>query len=147
MDMKQKFLKCVVFFIILAMCLNPATILAGQIDLNASYYLTEYSAYIWPEGGGEISIWFDVTGKGTMDEVGVLTIILQESSDRSTWNTVKTFRHTSYSNMLEYNSVDCASGVYYSGNKGKYYRAYVTVWAGRDGDGDSRQILTDIIQA
>ena len=82
-----------------------------------------------------------------MDEVGVLTIILEESDDGDIWDTVKTFRHASYSNMLEYDSVDCVSDVYYSGIEDKYYRAYVTVWAGKDGDGDSRQILTDVVRA
>ena len=145
--MIKKLSKSFVLFLILVMCFNPETMLAKQMEVYASDYLTEYSAYIWPEGDGEISIWFDVTGKGTMDEVGVLTIILQESDDGDTWNTVKTFRHTSYSNMLEYNSVDCVSSVYYSGTEDMYYRAYVTVWAGKDGDGDSRKILTDVVRA
>ena len=73
----HKALKHLVLFLVFVMCLTPETILAKQLGKDASDYLTDYSASIWPEGEGEISIWFDVTGKGTMDEIGVLTIVLQ----------------------------------------------------------------------
>ena len=117
------------------------------MGVNSSSYLTRSSAYLWAEGDGKISIWFDVTGTGTMDEIGALTIILQKSSNETTWSTVKTFSYSDYPNMMEYDSVDCVSGVYYSGTEGMYYRAYVTVWAGKDGNGDSRQILSATVQA
>lgn len=39
------------------------------------------------------------------------------------------------------------SSVDYSGTEGHSYKAYVTIWAGKDGDGDSREILTDTVVA
>jgi hypothetical protein len=85
-------------------------------------------------------------GTGTMDEIGTLSIRLQEkSSGSSTWTTVKTYSYTSYPNMLSYNKNLYISSVYYSGKPGYSYRAYVTVWAGNDGNGDSRQIVTDTV--
>jgi hypothetical protein len=110
--------------------------------------LDRYYAYIYPEGDGDLSIWFDITATGKMDEVGALSIRLQQKSDASsTWKTVKTFSHTNYSNMLVNDKTFYASSVDYSGTKGSSYRAYVTVWAGKNGDGDSREILTNIVVA
>ena len=114
---------------------------------RASYYLDAYSAYIYAEGNGDIEIWFDVTGTGTMDEIGALSIILKESTDGSTWSTVQTYKHEDYSNMLGANEVFYTSHVDYSGVSGRYYKAYVTIWAGEDGNGDSRQITTRTITA
>lgn len=131
----------------IVLCLSSSSASAITTGKRASDYLDYYSASLYSDGSGEVSVWFDVTGTGTMDEIGALTILLQESSNNSTWSTVKTFRYTDYSNMMEYDSIDCVSGVYYSGNAGRYYRAYVTVWAGKDGGGDSRQILTSVVQA
>ena len=144
--MKQKLLKSISLVLLIVLCLSSATASAITMGTRASDYLDCYSAYVYSEGGGEVSVWFDVTGTGTMDEVGAITILLQESSNNSTWSTVKTFRYTDYPNMMEYDSIDCVSGVYYSGIDGRYYRAYVTVWAGNDGGGDSRQILTSVVQ-
>lgn len=141
---KQTRIVAILLFFVMVMGFSTVAFAADNSPM-ASKYLTSYSAYIWSGGNEDISIWFDVTGTGTMDEIGALTIILQESGDNSEWSTVQTFRYTNYSNMLEYNSADCVSNVDYSGAEGMYYRAYVTVWAGIDGDGDSRQILTETV--
>jgi hypothetical protein len=95
-----------------------------------------------------MSIYFDVQGTKTMDEIGALSIRLQERPSRSTiWTTVKSYSYSNYPNMLGYNTSFYASSVSYSGRVGYSYRAYVTVWAGLDGLGDSREILTSTIVA
>lgn len=124
-----------------------ATDSCEPLSIKASYYLDAYTTYIYPDGGGNIEIWFDVTATGTMDEIGALTIILKESTDGTTWYTVKTYLHANYPNMLASNEMFYTSHVDYSGVSGRYYKAYVTIWAGEDGGGDSRQIITSIITA
>lgn len=85
---------------------------------------------------------------GTMDEIGALSIRLQQRSNSSlTWKTIKTYSYTDYSNMLANNKTFYAFNVDYSGIKGYSYRAYVTIWTGKDGDGDSREMLTNTIVA
>jgi hypothetical protein len=143
----KKISESILLLIVLALCLTPVAEAKAVEPTRASDYLDFYSAYVYAEGGGLVSVWFDVTATGTMDEVGAITILLQESSNNSTWSTVKTFLYTDYPNMMKYNRIDCVSGVYYSGIAGRYYRAYVTVWAGKGGNGDSRQILTTSIRA
>lgn len=113
----------------------------------ASDYLSHYSAYVYSPGDGKIEVWFTVHGNGVIDEIGALTIVLRESTDRENWSTAKTFRYRNYDGMLFYNRSSVSSHVEYSGEVGTYYSAIVTVWGGSGGKGDSRQITTYTIQA
>lgn len=109
------------------------------IQPYASYYLTSYNTYICYMGSGRIEIWFDVMGTGTMDELGTLRIMLYESSNSGrSWTWVKTFTHENYSSMLAYNDYYHCSYVSYQGSSSKIYKAYVCIWAGKDGNGDTR---------
>ena len=108
------------------------------VSPRASYYLDAYNSYICDMGNGRMEVWFDVIGTGDMDEIGVLSIYLYESSDNRTWRWVKTFHHEDYSSMLAYDDWSHLSCVSYQGVPGRYYKAYVCIWAGKNGDGDSR---------
>lgn len=77
-----------------------------------------------------------------MDDIGVLTIQLFESTDQETWTWVKTYKHDSYSNMLGHNKIYHSGYVEYSGSIGRYYKAYVTIWAGSGNVGDTRYMWT-----
>lgn len=104
----------------------------------ASRYLSLYSAYVYVSSSGQVQVWFDVMGTGNMDEIGALRIVLYESSDGTNWSDVKTFRHESTGNMLFYDDDYVSSHVSYQGTYGKQYKAYVTVWAGKNGNGTTR---------
>lgn len=121
---------------------------ATDFSTQASLYLDRYYANIYSEGDGDISIWFEVEATGKMDEIGALSVRLQQkSTSSSTWKTIKTYSYTNYSNMLVNDKDFYVSSVDYSGTEGYSYRAYVTVWAGKDGEGDSREILTETVVA
>ena len=77
-----------------------------------------------------------------MDEIGALSIQIFESTDQTNWTWVKTFTHDATPGMLGYNKVYYSSYVEYSGTIGRYYKAYVCLWAGKDGDGDTRYMWT-----
>lgn len=111
---------------------------SGTVQPYASNYLTLYNTYICDMGSGEIQIWYEVMGTGDMDEIGVLSIILLESSDNTNWTRVKTFSHENYDTMLAYDDWYHASYVSYQGIAGRYYKAYVCIWAGKNGNGDTR---------
>lgn len=110
----------------------------------ASDYLAAYNAYICAMGEGELQIWFSVTGTGTQEYIGVLTIRLYESSDNESWTWVQSFRHTDNSNMLAQNTYAHMNYVSYQGVPGRYYKAYVTIWGGPDDCGDTRYIWTPV---
>ena len=134
------------FFVVIFMI--PVTVCAssGEIDPRASEYLSSYGAYIYPAGNGKIQVWFDVEGTNFMDELGCLSIQIYEcptnSNDISDWTWKKTFTHESTSGMLSYNEILYGSHVDYDGIVGKWYKAYVCVWAGKDGGGDTRYFWT-----
>ena len=136
---KLLFIKVVALFVIVA-CVFPMSALA--VESRASDYLSVYSAYIYPAGWGKVQVWFDVDGTNYMDEIGALEIKLYESKDNETWTWVKTFDYTDYSGMLGYNDHSHAGHIEYNGVIGRYYKAYVCVWAGKNGDGDTRYFWT-----
>ena len=110
----------------------------------ASNYLTAYNTYICRVSGG-IQIWYEVMGTDDMDEIGVLSIILYESSDNTNWTRIKTFSHENYSSMLAEDDWYHASYVSYAGSASKYYKAYVCIWAGKNGSGDTRYMWATMV--
>lgn len=132
----------IVAIILVLVLLTPTSVLAATPDLPqpyASKYLTSYSAYCYVTASGEAQVWFDVMGTGTMDEIGALSIMLYESSDGSNWTLVKTFLHDSTSDMLFEDDYYVSSHVSWAnGSTSKQYKAYVCVWAGKNGTGDTR---------
>ena len=121
--------------------ITPCTAFAA-VEENAqpyaSKYLTAYSTYVYVTGTGQVQVWYEVMGTGTMDEIGTLSIKLYESTDNVNWTRVKTFSHENYSSMLAYDDFYHTSYVSYQGSTAKYYKAYVCIWAGKNGSGDTR---------
>ena len=136
--------RIVAFLLIVAMSF-PITVSA--VEPRASDYLDSYQAYVYPAGSGEIQVWFSVTADDYMDDLGALWIEIYESSDNSTWTYKKTYRHTDYSNLLDQNDIFYSGHISYQGVKGRYYKAYVCIWAGKDGDGDTRYFWTSAKKA
>lgn len=120
---------------------------AFAVEPRASDYLEAYSAYIYPAGWGKVQVWFSVDGTNDMDEIGALEIQLYESKDNVNWTWVKTFDYTDYSDMLGYNDYHHTGHIEYNGTIGRYYQAYVCVWAGKNGDGDTRYFWTPVERA
>ena len=123
----------------------PVSVMATEP--RSSLYLHSYSAYIYPAGWGKVQVWFDVDGTGYMDEIGALEIKLYESTDNETWTWIKTYQHYNNSGMLGYDDFSHYGHVEYNGTIGRYYKAYVCVWAGKDGDGDTRYFWTPSVKA
>lgn len=138
-NLKAIAIKGISLLLVLALVL-PVNVMA--VESRASYYLDAYSAYVYPAGWGKVQVWFSVTGTNDMDEIGALEIKLYESKDNETWTWVKTYQFSDYSDMLAYNDYTHMSHVEYNGTIGRYYKAYVCVWAGKNGDGDTRYFWT-----
>ena len=135
----------IISIVLIVAILCPINVFA--METRASHYLSSYSAYVYPAGWGIVQVWFDVDGTGYMDEIGALEIQLYESKDNETWTWVKTFDFQDYSDMLGYNDHSHVGHVEYNGTIGRYYKAYVCVWAGKNGDGDSRTFWTLVEKA
>lgn len=119
----------------------PLNVFAAEA--RASDYLEAYSAYVYPANWGKIQVWFEVEGTDYMDEIGALEIRLYESTDNENWTWVKTFEHQNDAGMLGYNEYFYAGHVDYNGTIGRYYKAYICIWAGENGNGDTRYFWTN----
>ena len=120
--------------------LVPCTAMAVDTEVQpyASKYLTAYNTYICDMGNGEHQIWYEVMGTGDMDELGTLSIELYEVNSNGSLTWVKTFLHEDYDTMLSYDDWYHCSYVSYQGSTNKTYKAYVCIWAGKNGSGDTR---------
>jgi len=150
MKLHKKVFISVVSLILVFSILSPVHVMATSTEEvlpRASYYLSAYNTYICAVGNGDIEIWFEVMGTGKMDELGTLSIVLYESTNNSTWTHVKTFLHENNDSMLlrnDYWHMDCVS---YDGVAGRYYKAYVCIWAGKNGGGDTRYMWATSVRA
>lgn len=115
---------------------------AESIQPRASAYLNSYGAYVYLPGNGEVQVYFNVTGTNVMDELGALSISIYESTDGVNWTFKKTFTHDSTAGMLSYNDDFHTGHVTYNGIVGRYYKAYVCIWGGKNGQGDTRYFWT-----
>lgn len=136
--------RIVAFLLIVAMSF-PISVSA--VEPRASDYLDSYQAYVYPAGSGEIQVWFSVTADDYMDDLGALWIEVYESSDNISWTYKKTYMHSDYDGLLDQNDYYHSGHVTYQGTVGKYYKAYVCIWAGKDGGGDTRYFWTSAKKA
>lgn len=123
----KRLVQCISLLLALVMLMTIPAFAVGTP--KASYYFTRMSTYLEKTSGTTFEVWFDVTATGTMQELGVSTIKVQRSSDRSTWTTMKTYSKADYSQMTDDNTAGHADCVTYTGTTGYYYRAKVTFYA------------------
>lgn len=145
MNAKKQLLFRVVAIILIVSCIFPVSAMA--VEPRASDYLFSYSAYIYPAGWGKVQVWIEVDGTEDMDEIGALEVQLFESKDQENWTWVETYTYNDHDGMLAYDDFTHTTHVEYSGTIGRYYKAYVSVWAGKDGNGDTRYFWTPVEKA
>ena len=137
-------MKAVVFILVIALTM-PVSVSAAMPETvmpRASAYLACYTAYVCAMGNGELEIWFEVTGTGTQEYLGVVSILLYESTDNVNWYWVETYLNNEHDSMLATNAYHHMNYVEYDGVVGRYYKAYVQIWGGPDDTGDTRYIWT-----
>jgi hypothetical protein len=109
---------------------------------HASIYISAFAASIRADGNGKVSVLYDITGTGIMEEIGSTTITVYENG-----NVIKTYQYTTTPSMMAYNTSCHGGSVTYSGTAGKSYYATVAFWAGKQGGGDARTKTTLTVTA
>jgi hypothetical protein len=133
-------IRVIAFLVVMALIIPMDA--SALVQPRASDYLSSYNAYVYLPGTGEVRVYFNVEGTDYMDELGALSIAIYESTDGSNWTWKKTFTHDSTSGMLANNAWIHSGHVSYNGVAGRYYKAYVCIWGGKDGKGDTRYFYT-----
>ena len=144
---KSHFLvKFIAILLVVSLC-TPIGVQAAMPETSqpfASAYLTSYTAYICAMGDGDLEIWWEVTGTRTLADIGVLMVSLYESTDNSNFYWVKAFSNATDPHILWHDNYICIDHVDYEGVPGRYYKAYVQIWAGPEDGGDTRYIWTPV---
>lgn len=146
---KSSITRIIALFLVFAM-LIPMTVNAAEADIvqpRASDYLSSYRGYVSVAGSGKIHLCFSVTGTGYMDQLGALQIAVYESTDKESWTWKKTYSSNTYSSMIGTNKLYHSGYFTYQGVAGRYYKAYIGVYAGNDGSGDTRYFWTSVKKA
>ena len=138
----MKYTRTIALLLTLVLLVNIYTVSASAVEPRASDYLCSYQAFVHPAGNGEVQVWFTVTGDNYMDDIGALTIGIYKETDTGGWEHMVTFNHMYYPDMMAQNDIQHISHVSYQGVVGETYRAYVCIWAGKDGGGDTRYFWT-----
>lgn len=139
--------KLSVFFVMILFITSCCVSVVNATSTRASYYLDVYQININRETNGDICVGVTVVGTNTMDDIGAKTIyLLEKAPDATSWTNIKTFDYTSYPNMMGHDEQIYYCNVRYPGKEGYSYKAMATVYAGKDGGGDSRTITSVVIK-
>lgn len=125
----KRFIRLVSLVVVMALLLAVPTFATEEVTPRASHYISSTCVYLYQVTSTEFEIWFEVFAIGIMNEVGAYSIRVQESLDGRSWYTVKTFYASDTPGMAIQNDIGHAGYVTYTGISGRYYRAYVTLFA------------------
>lgn len=134
--------------VLLIVCLPAAAAPGNTAQPNASLYLSSYGGNTYNgEDDGRIYAEFHVIATGTMDEIGAKRIEIQEyyqssTSDEGGWLPVAIYTSDNVPKLMSSGTDLYGTSVSYPRTAGKKYRAEITVYAGKNGGGDSRIYTT-----
>lgn len=126
---------------ILAVCLISALLCTAALA-RSSAYLDSYRATVTPKSGGRMVVTVDVSGVGTMTEIGATTIYIYESVDNKSFTRVATYEHTDYPEMMGSGTHYYEDPVTYTGTPGYYYFASVYCYAANASGSDEKNYTT-----
>lgn len=118
---------CTILFIALFLTVPAFAAEAGE--LRASDFFATNSQYLYKTSDTSFDICFNVTGLGQMDELGASKIIVQRSSNGSSWSDVKTYLKGDYSEMIGYKTIIHGCSIPCDVDAGYYYRIYIRYYA------------------
>ena len=126
----KRFAKFICFALIFAILLTTPVYAASAQDSRSSAFFTMSSVYLSRVSGNTFKVCFDVTGTGIMDELGASVIIVQRrASEDDSWENMKTYYPSTYTQMIDYDQVTHVASVTYYRTSGYEYRAYVELYA------------------
>ena len=110
---------------------------------RSSAYLSSYTARVKALSGGEIAVVVDVSGAGTMDEIGAAEIHIYESTNDVSFDLVESYYSDDYPEMLwEDDTYYYDDPVIYEGIPGRYYMATVCFYAAKNNGSDTAWYTT-----
>ena len=126
----KRFIQILCLVLVFVTVISTTAFAAEVPNPRASMFFASSSVYFWHVSGSQYQIWFDVTAKRGMNELGAKKIVVERSEDLVNWTPVKTYNKSSYTNMTTTSTTaSYASYVTYYPTTGYAYRAIVTLYA------------------
>lgn len=116
---------CLVICMIMAV---PVCVSAAD-NQRASLFFMAHQVYILKTGGYGYQACYDVTGTGTMQEIGAKSLSVQRSEDGENWTTIRTYTSDTYPEMIAENTVTHDGEFSRLAAPGHYFRLKVVLWA------------------
>lgn len=118
----------------------------APVEPRESAYLQKYNSDARKSGEETIKISTCVTGTSVMADIGVKSISIQYSYDGEYWYPARTFNCIAFPEIMGHNKITHIASVEHTGTPGRYYRAYITFWAGDGTNGDARYVYTNVVK-
>mgnify|MGYP001032012158 CR=1 FL=1 len=137
-------MKKVIIRVLFALMVFSSTLCVAQAaSARDSLLIRRVDAYAI-SSGGTITVYVDLTGTSSMDEIGASSIIV-ERLNGSSWVPVKTFSPSNTAGMISYSARIYNGSVSFTPANSGTYRAVVTVYAKSNGTTDSRVLTTNTV--
>ena len=115
---------------------------ADEAGTYSSLFFTSHGVGISKVSSTALDVIYDVTATRTMDELGVSKIVIQRSSDGSSWSTAHTFTKDTYPWFICENTGSHSGTARCTTLTGYYYRAKITFYARKEGLGTGEYTIT-----
>lgn len=126
----KRLTRCVCFVLALSLLMITPAFATETNNSRSSMFFAKSSVYLERISSSSFEVWFSVTGTGAMDELGASAITVQRrASSSDSWQSVKTYYPSTYTQMIDYDQVTHSACVTYTGASGYEYRAYVELYA------------------
>ena len=126
----NRLLKSISFLLVLCSVLTIPAHAENAVEPRESAYIAYHDTYLYKTGSNEFQVWFDVTARTEVTQLGVKKIEVYRSSDQTNWTRMITYRYEDYPELMDYGSGAHAGHVTYTcATSGFYYKAYVAFYA------------------
>ena len=150
MEMRRNNLLKLIALLLAASCLMTSVAFAAvpeTVQPLASAYFGSYCPTVSALGGGKVQVTISVAGTCIMDEIGADSIVLYESTDQTNWEQVKTWDGSTYPGMVAEDTFQHTAMVSYYGVAGRYYKAYICIYAKKGTGMESSYIWSPVKRA
>lgn len=131
---------------ILTLCML-SSLMCTFASARSSAYLNSYAATVTPESGGKLVVTVDVSGVGSMTQIGATKIYIYESTNNRSFFQVASYRYEDYPVMMGSGTIYYRDAATYYGTPGYYYYASVYCYAANASGSDEKNYTTSTVQA
>ena len=142
----KRFIRSICIALVFITLLSTTAFAAEVPAPRASMYFTSSSVYFWHVSGSQYQIWFDVTAKSMMTELGTSMIKVERSTDLVNWSPAGTYYKSSNTQMTTTaGTASYANYIPYTPTTGYAYRAIVTLYAKNSSGYGEMDTVTEIL--